>query len=141
MHTIDSYTHFVLSFLSTITKTSHTPLRALFDAYDPKAIRSDPGVRADLFVGRPLGSVWITDFLGGVARAEVVDDERVAGLSMLGEFNDSVPMKHLEQSEPAEVEMPSTQTPSRQTVTFSPLTIAAGLLALAALAGSAAWSA
>lgn len=41
-----------------------------FDSYDPVRIHSNPGVRTDLF-RRPLDSVRITDFLGGVARVEL----------------------------------------------------------------------
>ena len=36
-------------------------------------IRSDPGVRSDLF-RRPLNEALITDFFGGVVQAEVVED-------------------------------------------------------------------
>jgi phosphatidylinositol glycan class K len=37
------------------------------------AIRSQPGVRSDLF-HRPLEQTLITDFFGGVAHAEVITD-------------------------------------------------------------------
>jgi hypothetical protein len=44
--------------------------RRQFDTYDPVAIKSHPGVRADLFK-RPLDGALITDFFGGVAQVEV----------------------------------------------------------------------
>jgi GPI-anchor transamidase subunit K len=45
---------------------------AQFSAFDPEKIRSHPGVRSDLFK-RPLDRVLVTDFLGGVAHAEIID--------------------------------------------------------------------
>ncbi|KAF7288185.1 GPI-anchor transamidase [Mycena chlorophos] len=71
---IDRYTHFVLEYLESINKTSHASMADLFASYDRDKIASDPGVRADLF-NRPLDQVRITDFLGGVAHAEVVDTQ------------------------------------------------------------------
>jgi len=71
---IDSYTHFVLEYLEGINKTSATSMKDLFDKYDPEIIRSDPGVRSDLF-HRPLERTLITDFFGGVAHAEVMDTD------------------------------------------------------------------
>jgi len=70
---IDSYTHFVLEYLEGINKTSTTSMKDLFDKYDPVVIRSQPGVRSDLF-HRPLEQTLITDFFGGVAHAEVITD-------------------------------------------------------------------
>jgi len=70
---IDSYTHFVLEYLEGINKTSARSMKDLFDKYDPVAIRSQPGVRFDLF-HRPLEQTLITDFFGGVAHAEVITD-------------------------------------------------------------------
>ncbi|KAF7312229.1 GPI-anchor transamidase [Mycena indigotica] len=71
---IDRYTHYVLEYMENINKTSQTSMADLFAFYDPVKIASDPGVRSDLF-RRPLDQVRITDFLGGVARAEVSDDD------------------------------------------------------------------
>ncbi|EIM88747.1 uncharacterized protein STEHIDRAFT_75515 [Stereum hirsutum FP-91666 SS1] len=68
---IDSFTHFVLSFMENINKTSSASMQDLFDTYDPIKIRSNPGVRSDLF-HRPLSKTLITDFFGGVAHAEVL---------------------------------------------------------------------
>ena len=44
---------------------------AQFDTYSYETIRSTAGVRSDLF-RRPLSEVRITDFLGGVAHADVI---------------------------------------------------------------------
>jgi len=49
---------------------SFTLRRPQFAYYDRDKIRSDPGVRADLFT-RVLDSVRLTDFFGGVAQVEV----------------------------------------------------------------------
>ncbi|KAJ6591726.1 peptidase C13 family-domain-containing protein [Mycena vulgaris] len=67
---IDRYTHYVLEFMERINKTSRDTVRDLFDTYDFDKIHSDAGVRADLFA-RPLDTVRITDFFGGVAQVEV----------------------------------------------------------------------
>ncbi|KAN0084175.1 Peptidase C13 family domain containing protein [Tylopilus felleus] len=67
---IDSYTHFVLEYMEVINKTSQVSVQDLFSSYDPTVIRSHAGVRSDLFQ-RPLDKTRITDFLGGVAQAEV----------------------------------------------------------------------
>ncbi|EJD49911.1 hypothetical protein AURDEDRAFT_112348 [Auricularia subglabra TFB-10046 SS5] len=69
---IDSYTHFVLSLLEGINKTSAMTMQDLFSRYNFKQIKSNAGVRSDLF-GRPLDRTRLTDFFGGVAQAEVVD--------------------------------------------------------------------
>ncbi|KAF9011731.1 peptidase C13 family-domain-containing protein [Cyathus striatus] len=87
-HGIDAYTHYVLEFMEGINKTSHKTMQDLviisvslqdslvtyhsqFDSYDVQKIGSHPGIRSDLF-RRPLANTLITDFLGGVAQAEVV---------------------------------------------------------------------
>ncbi|KAJ3488292.1 hypothetical protein NLI96_g2954 [Meripilus lineatus] len=67
---IDSYTHHVLQFMEGINKTSQASMQELFDTYDFDKIHSHPGVRSDLF-GRDLKQALITDFFGGVSRAEV----------------------------------------------------------------------
>ncbi|KAJ7083250.1 peptidase C13 family-domain-containing protein [Mycena epipterygia] len=67
---IDRYTHYVLEYMERINKTSHDTVNDLFASYDRDKILSDPGVRADLF-SRPLDSVRLTDFFGGVAQVEV----------------------------------------------------------------------
>jgi GPI-anchor transamidase subunit K len=45
-----------------------------FNTYEPQKIRSHPGVRSDLF-RRRLDKALITDFFGGVAQAEVTNNE------------------------------------------------------------------
>ena len=42
-----------------------------FNSYNFEFVRSNPGVRGDLF-RRPLSQVRVTDFLGGVAHADVI---------------------------------------------------------------------
>ncbi|KAJ7664731.1 peptidase C13 family-domain-containing protein [Mycena rosella] len=79
---IDRYTHYVLEFMEGINKTSHETVRDLFDIYDPAKIHSEPGVRSDLFT-RPLDTVRITDFLGGVAQVEVGAPRTDAPLDLL----------------------------------------------------------
>ncbi|KAL1662610.1 peptidase C13 family-domain-containing protein [Schizophyllum commune] len=70
---IDSYTHYVLEYLEGINKTSPLTMQNLFDHYDVEKIRSHPGVRSDLFK-RPVESALITDFFGGVAQVEVMQN-------------------------------------------------------------------
>ena len=69
---IDSYTHHVLDFMENINKTFHLTMADLFATYDPHKLGSTPGIRSDLF-HRDLDKTLITDFFGGVSRAEVVD--------------------------------------------------------------------
>ncbi|KAF7331665.1 GPI-anchor transamidase [Mycena kentingensis (nom. inval.)] len=74
---IDRYTHYVLEYFESINKTSTNSLADLFATYDRDKFNSDAGVRSDLFK-RPLNEARITDFLGGVAHAEVVDTNEPA---------------------------------------------------------------
>lgn len=67
---IDSFTHYILEYMEGINKTSQMSMRDLFNIYDPAKINSHPGVRTDLF-RRPIDRALITDFFGGVSRAEV----------------------------------------------------------------------
>ncbi|KAL9710396.1 glycosylphosphatidylinositol anchor biosynthesis [Leucoagaricus gongylophorus] len=67
---IDSFTHYILEYMEGINKTSQMSMRDLFNIYDPAKISSHPGVRTDLF-RRPIDRALITDFFGGVSRAEV----------------------------------------------------------------------
>ncbi|KAF8492115.1 peptidase C13 family-domain-containing protein [Gautieria morchelliformis] len=69
---IDSYTHYVLQYLEGINKTSKATMEDFFAMYDPVRIQSHPGVRSDLFQ-RPLSSVLVTDFFGGMADVDIVD--------------------------------------------------------------------
>ncbi|KDQ06883.1 hypothetical protein BOTBODRAFT_167595 [Botryobasidium botryosum FD-172 SS1] len=71
---IDSYTHYVLEYLETVNKTSRTTMSDFFNHYDPVPIKSHPGVRADLFP-RPVHETLVTDFFGGVAQVELIDDD------------------------------------------------------------------
>ncbi|KAF8679946.1 Peptidase C13 family [Rhizoctonia solani] len=70
---IDSYTHYVLQYLEQINKTSKATMADLFANYDPVRIKSHAGVRSDLF-NRPLSATKVTDFFGGVAQIEVLDE-------------------------------------------------------------------
>ncbi|KAF8342612.1 peptidase C13 family-domain-containing protein [Cantharellus anzutake] len=71
---IDSYTHFVLEYLEGINKTSQATMEDFFAMYDPIGMKSSPGIRKDLFTSRPLNQTLITDFFGGVAQAQLLDD-------------------------------------------------------------------
>ncbi|TFK17389.1 hypothetical protein FA15DRAFT_676095 [Coprinopsis marcescibilis] len=73
---IDGFTHHTLQFMEGVNKTSQHSMKDFFESMDPEKIKSNPGVRSDLF-GRPLEDALITDFFGGVAQVEVV--ERVGG--------------------------------------------------------------
>ncbi|KAB5592215.1 GPI-anchor transamidase [Ceratobasidium theobromae] len=70
---IDSYTHYVLQYLEQINKTSKATMADLFANYNPVLIKSHAGVRSDLF-HRPLSDVKVTDFFGGVAQVEVLEE-------------------------------------------------------------------
>ncbi|KAG9102353.1 glycosylphosphatidylinositol anchor biosynthesis [Ceratobasidium sp. 370] len=70
---IDSYTHYVLQYLEQINKTSKATMADLFANYNPVLIKSHAGVRSDLF-NRPLSEAKVTDFFGGVAQVEVLEE-------------------------------------------------------------------
>ncbi|EPQ52040.1 hypothetical protein GLOTRDRAFT_80198 [Gloeophyllum trabeum ATCC 11539] len=74
---IDTFTHYVLQFMEGINKTSQLTMQDLFNTFSFDKIKSTPGVRSDLF-GRPLDRTLITDFLGGVAQVELVDEDASA---------------------------------------------------------------
>ncbi|GAA5899370.1 hypothetical protein JCM6882_009101 [Rhodosporidiobolus microsporus] len=73
----DRYTHHVLTFLETISKTSKVTLQNLFDTMSYEVIHSTPGVREDLF-HRPLTETLLTDFFGGVSEVELSGEEEEA---------------------------------------------------------------
>jgi glycosylphosphatidylinositol transamidase (GPIT) subunit GPI8 len=51
-------------------------MQELFDAYDPVPIKSNPGIRSDLFQRSPSKAL-LTDFFGGVAQAEPIPPAEV----------------------------------------------------------------
>jgi len=51
-------------------------MQELFDAYDPIPIKSNPGIRSDLFQRSPSKAL-LTDFFGGVAQAEPISPAEV----------------------------------------------------------------
>jgi len=51
-------------------------MQELFDAYDPVPIKSNPGIRSDLFKRSPSNTL-VTDFFGGVAQAEPISPAEV----------------------------------------------------------------
>jgi glycosylphosphatidylinositol transamidase (GPIT) subunit GPI8 len=73
---IDSFTHLVLSYFEGINKTSQATMQELFDAYDPVPIKSNPGIRSDLFQRSPSKTL-LTDFFGGVAQAAPISPAEV----------------------------------------------------------------
>jgi len=73
---IDTYTHYVLEYLEKFNKTSQLTMQDLFDIYEPQKMKSNPGIRSDLFP-RPLDKTLLTDFFGGVSQAEVIAEEDI----------------------------------------------------------------
>ncbi|TFK46795.1 hypothetical protein OE88DRAFT_1720976 [Heliocybe sulcata] len=73
---IDTFTHYNLEFMEGINKTSQLTMQDLFNTYSFEKIKSTPGVHSDLFT-RPLDRTLITDFFGGVARAELIDENAI----------------------------------------------------------------
>lgn len=73
----DRFTLEVLNYMESINKTSTKTMKDLFDSFDPAVIHSHPGVRTDL-LHRPIDSIRITDFFGGVAQVEL--DHTSAGI-------------------------------------------------------------
>ncbi len=57
-----------------ITSYHRTTFPIQFAMYDPIAMKSRPGIRTDLFTSRSLNQTLVTDFFGGVAQAEILDD-------------------------------------------------------------------
>jgi len=51
-------------------------MQELFDAYDPVPIKSNPGIRSDLFQRSPSKTL-LTDFFGGIAQAEPISPAEV----------------------------------------------------------------
>ena len=116
---IDAFTHYVLQFMEKINKTSQVSMQELvrskkkkivstqtdlchffqFDSIDVTKISSHHGVRSDLFK-RPLDKTRITDFFGGVAQVEVVDQPA-----------DSIPTALVMEDSPPLIEIPEQQKP------------------------------
>ncbi|KZV99715.1 hypothetical protein EXIGLDRAFT_605368 [Exidia glandulosa HHB12029] len=137
---IDSYTHFVLEFLEQMNKTSHATMQDLFSKYNFKQIKSNAGVRSDLFP-RPLDATRLTDFFGGVAQAEVVDAALGLGdggstLSAPNVAQDTAWNEHHEEQEPAAEDEAD---PELRPEGFRMGSVVVGLAALAGLLGSAVW--
>lgn len=74
MGVIDRYTHVILNYLETINKTSDLTLQDLFDQYSFEAFHSNAGIRRDLFRRSPA-EVRLTEFFGGVAEVETVEED------------------------------------------------------------------
>ncbi|KAL7410786.1 peptidase C13 family-domain-containing protein [Mrakia frigida] len=95
---IDSYTHYLLEFMEGQNKTSTKTMKDLFDTYSFDRIKSNPGIRTDLFPF-DLDSTLLTDFFGGVAQVEVDDkpepslfDDDDDELSSPSDDNGSLPL-------------------------------------------------
>lgn len=65
---IDSYTFYVTSFLKKVKHGSKMDLNQLFQSLDPILIKSQPGLKTDLFQ-RNLNETLVTDFFGAVPHA------------------------------------------------------------------------
>jgi phosphatidylinositol glycan class K len=72
---IDSFTHEILHYLETITKSSKATLQDFFSTYDPAKIKSHPGISTELSRAQP-SELLVTDFFGGVASVEVTPREK-----------------------------------------------------------------
>lgn len=72
---IDSFTHYILQYLESLTKTSKETMRDFFAMYDPGKIHSHPGVDTSLSTVGP-DSILVTDFFGGVVEVEPMPAER-----------------------------------------------------------------
>ncbi|KAL7752683.1 glycosylphosphatidylinositol anchor biosynthesis [Sorochytrium milnesiophthora] len=62
---IDRFTYYNLEVLEKLEPSSKATLQDLFDTYNPYNIRSEPGIRTDLF-RRRLNETLVTEFLGAV---------------------------------------------------------------------------
>ncbi|WWC91324.1 uncharacterized protein L201_006267 [Kwoniella dendrophila CBS 6074] len=71
---IDSFTHYILQYLETLSKTSTATLKEFFNIYDPAKIHSHPGISTSLS-SVPPEDILVTDFFGAVARVEVSSKE------------------------------------------------------------------
>jgi len=67
---VDRYSHFVLSHLEAMNKTSSSTLQEFFNAYSSDIFHSTAAARTDL-LNRPLSKVLMTDFFGGVSSVEL----------------------------------------------------------------------
>ncbi|KAG8858231.1 glycosylphosphatidylinositol anchor biosynthesis [Tulasnella sp. 330] len=70
---IDSFTHHSLQYLEGVNKTTRKTMDDFFSTYSYDRIKSTAGVRTDLFYRR-LNETLLTDFFGGVAQVESVED-------------------------------------------------------------------
>ncbi|MBW0508618.1 hypothetical protein O181_048333 [Austropuccinia psidii MF-1] len=68
---VDRFSHFVLSHLENINKTSSATMQQFVDAYSFEECHSNPGLRTDL-LNRPLNKILMTEFFGGVSSVELV---------------------------------------------------------------------
>ncbi|OAV93935.1 hypothetical protein, variant [Puccinia triticina 1-1 BBBD Race 1] len=67
---VDRFSHFVLSHLEGMNKTSSSTLQDFVNAYSYDIFHSNPGARSDL-LGRSMSEVLMTDFFGGVSSVEL----------------------------------------------------------------------
>ncbi|ORY24787.1 peptidase C13 family-domain-containing protein [Naematelia encephala] len=72
---IDSYTHYILQYLETTSKTSKATLQDFFNTYDPARIHSHPGISTELSSVAPE-EILVTDFFGGVASIEIMSRDK-----------------------------------------------------------------
>lgn len=67
---VDRFSHFVLSHLESVNKTSTATMQDFVDAYSFEVCHSTPGARTDL-LRRPIDKILMTDFFGGVSSVEL----------------------------------------------------------------------
>ncbi|CAH7690672.1 GPI-anchor transamidase [Phakopsora pachyrhizi] len=69
---VDRFSHFVLSYLENMNKTSQLTMQDFVNSYSYEECHSTPEARTDL-MERPLREILMTDFFGGVSTVEVSD--------------------------------------------------------------------
>ncbi|EGG07008.1 uncharacterized protein MELLADRAFT_43334 [Melampsora larici-populina 98AG31] len=67
---VDRFSHFVLSYLEGLNKTSKANMQEFVDAFSFDTCHSTPAARTDLLT-RPLKDILMTDFFGGVSSVEL----------------------------------------------------------------------
>jgi len=73
-------------------------MQELFDAYDPIPIRSNPGIRSDLFQRSPSKTL-LTDFFGGVAQVEPISPAEVEASHKIAALRSKRAMEKNEEKE------------------------------------------
>jgi glycosylphosphatidylinositol transamidase (GPIT) subunit GPI8 len=73
-------------------------MQELFDAYDPIPIKSNPGIRSDLFQRSPSKTL-LTDFFGGVAQVEPISPAEVEASHKIAAVRSKIAKEKVEEKE------------------------------------------